>query len=225
MSSKLSIEYLSYNLSEDTPLYGNGKGINFAPEKEILKGDSCNTLNLTFPNHSGTHIDFPSHFNPNGKNINDYPASFWEFKNVDVINLTDKVNDAQLIGPDFFEKKQNQLTELILIKTGYHAYRGTNRYTITPPGISPELASFFRAHYPNLRCIGLDLISISSYAKREEGRQAHHAFLNKKNERPILIIEDMKLDSNGPFSKVIVAPLLIDKADGSPCTVLAYNNS
>ena len=29
------IEYLNYNLSEDTPLYGNGHGIQFKPEKEI----------------------------------------------------------------------------------------------------------------------------------------------------------------------------------------------
>ena len=39
-------------------------------------GDSCNTMHLSFPNHSGTHIDFPCHFDKDGKNLNDYPASF-----------------------------------------------------------------------------------------------------------------------------------------------------
>ena len=86
-----------------------------------------------------------------------------------------------------------------------------------------DLSSLFRANFPKLRCIGMDLISISSYVNREEGRKAHHAFLNPKNGKPILLIEDMKLDVDGPFKKVIVAPLQIDKADGAPCTVIAYS--
>ena len=53
------IEYLSYNISEDTPLYGNSKGIIISADKQIKEGDSCNTLNLQFSNHTGTHIDFP----------------------------------------------------------------------------------------------------------------------------------------------------------------------
>ena len=70
----------------------------------------------------------------------------------------------------------------------------------------------------------MDLISISSYSNRDEGRKAHHAFLNPIEGEPILLIEDMKLDHVTRLKKVIVAPLLIDNADGSPCTVLAYEN-
>ena len=68
----------------------------------------------------------------------------------------------------------------------------------------------------------MDLISVSSYSNRSEGRKAHQAFLKPEIGNPILLVEDMKLNIKGPFSKVIVAPLLIDKADGAPCTVLAY---
>ena len=121
-----------------------------------------------------------------------------------------------------FYNIENSETDLLLIKTGYSAYRGTNRYTLTPPGLSADLAPFLRMNLPKLRCIGMDLISISSYNNREEGRRAHHAFLNPFEGDPILLIEDMKLDTNGPFEKIIVAPILIDDADGAPCTVLAY---
>ena len=216
------IKYLSYYISNETPLYGNGKGIHFSPDKEMIKGDSCNTINLAFPNHSGTHIDFPYHFNPAGKTINDYPAEYWQFDYVETIDLSGKVDDNQIIGPELFIGRGNKKTELLLIKTGYGAYRSTDRYTLTPPGLSANLAPFLRTNFPQLRCIGMDLISISSYSNREEGRKAHHAFLNPHEGEPILLIEDMKLDIKCPFSKVIVAPLLIDKADGTPCTVLAY---
>ena len=81
------MKYLSYFISERTPLYGNGTGIQFLSDKEMNKGDSCNTTNLVFPNHSGTHIDFPYHFNMDGKTLNDYPASYWQFDHIDLIDL------------------------------------------------------------------------------------------------------------------------------------------
>jgi len=214
--------YLSYFISERTPLYGNSAGIQFLPDKAINKGDSCNTTNLSFPNHSGTHIDFPYHFNPEGKAINDYPASYWQFDHVKMIDLSGKVADCQIIGSKIFSSLENSDTDLLLIRTGYGAFRGKDRYTLTPPGLSADLAPFLRRKFPKIRCIGMDLISVSSYSNREEGRKAHHAFLNPDKGEPILLIEDMKLDTDGPFNKVIVAPLLIDNADGTPCTVLAY---
>ena len=217
-----NIYYLSHYISNGTPLYGNLIGIELSPEKQISSGDSCNTMNLSFPNHSGTHIDFPYHFNPGGKTLNDYPASYWQFSHVEIIDLSGKISDGQIIGPELFTNLKNSKIELLLIKTGYGAYRGTDRYTLTPPGLSVDLAPFFRKNFPQLHCIGMDLISVSSYSNREEGRKAHHAFLNPDEGEPILLIEDMKLNTDGPFNKVIVAPLLIDNADGTPCTVLAY---
>ena len=213
---------LSYRLSDNTPLYGNGTGIKILPDKQIKNGESCNTTYLSFPNHSGTHIDFPSHFDEVGKTINDYPADFWQFDHVETIDLSGKVDDCQIIGPEYFSGLGNLATELLLIKTGYGSCRGTDRYTITPPGLSANLAPFLRTNFPQLRCIGMDLISVSSYNNREEGRKSHHAFLNPDEGEPILLIEDMKLNVDGPFNTVIVAPLLIDNANGAPCTVLAY---
>ena len=91
--------------------------------------------------------------------------------------------------------------ELLLIRTVMCKYRGTDKYTITPPGLSSELAPYLRKNFQNLGCIGLDLISIGSYANRKEGHKAHHAFLNPKKGEPILLLEDMKLDSNSVYSK------------------------
>lgn len=215
------IKYLSYLISEKTPLYGNATGINLLHNKKIINGDSCNTMNLNFPNHSGTHIDFPYHFNSDGKTLNHYPATYWLFNNVKIIDLSGKVDDCQIIGPEYFADLNNLLVDLLIIKTGYGAYRGTDRYTLTPPGLSAKLAPFLRKNFPRLRCIGMDLISISSYSNREEGRKAHHAFLNPEEGEPILLIEDMKLDVKGAISKVIVAPLRIEHADGVPVTVFA----
>ena len=79
----------------------------------------------------------------------------------------------------------------MLIKTGYGTHRGTDRYTMSPTGLSADLAVYFRKKYPKLRCVGMDLISVSSYSNRKEGRKAHLAFLNLDQGDSILLIEDM----------------------------------
>jgi len=216
------INYLSYSLSENTQLYGNGSGLKFSMDKQISHGDSCNTMSLTLPNHSGTHIDAPFHFNPNGKKITDYPPDFWIFDEIEIIDLSGQVYDGDIIHQDMFPEFEKLNAELLLIITGYGKYRGSDRFTLTPPGLSHELASYLRTKLPNLRCLGMDLISLSSFCNRDEGRKAHKAFLSPDSGEPILLLEDMKLDSKGPYNKVIVAPLLIKNADGTPCTVFAF---
>jgi kynurenine formamidase len=216
------LNILSYNISENTPLYGNGKGISITSDKEISNGDSCNTMNITFPNHTGTHIDLPCHFDPNGNSLSDYPPNFWEFNQVELVDLSNKIKECELVSSDKFLKIINPEIDLLLIKTGFWKYRGTDKYTLTAPGISSELAGYLREKFLKLRCIGMDIISISSFSHRDEGRKAHHAFLNPENGNPILLIEDMNLGNAISFKKVIVAPLMVENADGTPCTIFGY---
>jgi arylformamidase len=222
MNLGASIKYLSYPLSENTPLYGGGSGISITPANEMARGDSCNTLNLNLSNHSGTHIDFPVHFNNNGKTLSDYSPGFWVFDTVEFIDLTGSVNDCDIIDVQVFPKIINEKAELLLIKTGWGVHRGTDRFNLTPPGFSHKLAEYFRKAYPRLRCVGMDIISISGYCNRPEGRLAHKSFLSPDIGEPILLIEDMNLEPYQTGMKVIVAPLLIKDADGAPCTVMAF---
>ena len=179
-------------------------------------------MNITFPNHTGTHIDLPSHFDPNGISLSDYPPNFWEFNQVELVDLSNKIKECELISSDKFLKITNPEIDLLLIKTGFWKFRGTDKYTLTPPGISSKVAEYLRRKFPKLRCIGMDIISISSFSHRDEGRKAHHAFLNPENGNPILLIEDMNLGNAISFKKVIVAPLMIQNADGTPCTIFGY---
>lgn len=214
------ILHLSYFLSDSTPLYGKSIGIKINKEKSMIKGDNCNTTLITLPSHAGTHIDAPYHFDPSGKTISDYPAYFWIFNDVEIIDISNRVNDSQMIEPGMLRELYNHNVDLLIIKTGYGKFRGTDQYTLTPPGISSAVANWIREKYCSVRCLGMDLISVSSYSNREKGRKAHQAFLRPEEGEPILLIEDMKLDSVGPLEKVIVSPLLIDSSDGAPCTVL-----
>lgn len=212
--------FLSYNLSNSTPLYGNGAGLQFTLDKQMENSDSCNTMKWSFPNHAGSHIDAPRHFSLEGKFITEYPAQFWIFNQVEVVDVSASVTDCMIIEPNIFPRFKVDDPELVLIRTAYSRYRGTDRYTLTPPGISGGVAHWLREHYPSTRCVGMDLISVSSYSNRPTGRKAHQAFLNPESGEPILLLEDLNLDFRDHPKQVIVAPLQVEKADGSPCTVI-----
>ena len=88
--------FLSHFLDENTPIYGGiPDTISFSSISSINQGDTANSLKIGFPNHVGTHLDFPFHFNNNGKNSSDYSADFWIFRKV--INELCKANCVEYI--------------------------------------------------------------------------------------------------------------------------------
>ena len=192
------MKYLPLYISEDTPLYGNVTGMHFSPGKKM---SNCNTMTLSFPTYNGTHIDLPYHYKTGGITLNNYHAEYWQFDHVEMVDLSGEVGNCQIIGPELFSGLGNLATDLLMIKTGNSMEGGTDRYTLTPLGLSAELAPFLKMVFPKLRCIGMDLISVSSYSKREEERKAHNIFLNPDKGEPILLNEDMKLDMDDHLNK------------------------
>jgi len=214
--------YLSYVLSESTPVYGNGMSLVREVHKDMGRGDSCNTQYWQLSNHIGTHVDAPRHFSGSGSFLDHYPADFWVCNHVCHLVLP-PVADKQIIGEqDFnaFEIPGN--TDLLLVQTGFGKKRAQREYMMENPGFDPGLADFFRAQCPKLKMIGFDGISLSSFASRDIGRKAHQAFLD--HDAPILIIEDMDLsglDKNSRIHQVAVCPIRVEKSDAAPCTIIA----
>lgn len=208
--------YLSYTISETTPLYGGATTLRIERDKAIQNGDSSNTLRLSMPNHSGTHIDFPYHFGEAGKSLNDYPAGFWLFRHPFVLDCP--AEEGETVLPRDVDTIPED-TDFLVVRTGFYRHRGEEVYWKNNPGLSPELAGILRRRCPALRVVGMDLISVSGYQNRELGRAAHRAFLL---EHDILLVEDMDLrELSGPVRGIICLPLPIDRADGAPVTILA----
>jgi kynurenine formamidase len=172
-------------------------------------------------NHWGTHVDCPAHFFSGGKAVSDYDAEFWFFEHPQVVNLD--LQPGQLVSITNLTEHINFETDLLLLKTGWGAFRERSVYSLNGPGISPELGLYLRREYPGLRALGFDFISISSYANRAVGREAHRAFLDPAGENaPLPLIEDMNLSSDlSNLLAVWVAPLIVKEIDSAPCTVFA----
>lgn len=211
-------QFLSYEINEQTPTYGGVvNSIRLSSSRAISKGDTSNNTELTLPNHIGTHIDFPRHFSDNGQTLSDYPASFWLFDKVAFLEADS--DEAFLTGL----KTVAADSEILLWRSGFGKYRGTQDYWKVQPVIPASFAQAIKSQCPNIRVFGFDMISLTSQLDKAEGKRAHISFLLEED---ILVVEDMKLQSvNAAPDQVIIAPLLIQNSDGAPCTIIAvYEN-
>tara|TARA_B100001250_G_scaffold149451_1_gene128043 strand:+ start:40110 stop:40763 length:654 start_codon:yes stop_codon:yes gene_type:complete len=210
--------YLSYFLNSSTPLYGGKKGIEVNIDKSISKGDSANTKNIIFHNHSGTHIDFPNHFYEKGKTSSDYSANFWIFDCPFIYHIPK--SQSEIIVPDDINLKDiPSNTDFLIFDTGFYKLRDDESFWKFNPGVHPDVAKFLRINFPKLKVLGMDFISLTSYQHRVLGRKAHKSFLGKNN---ILLVEDINLnDINVQPKKIYCIPLLIESIDGSPVTLIA----
>lgn len=214
--------FLSYPLNNKAFGYANGMRFNLKKVRSICCGDTSNNSTFEMPTHYGTHIDYPYHFNEEGKKSTDYLAQDFIFTKVACIKIDETYIENYLIkNINLNLSTVSTSTELLFIKTGFCYKRFTPDYWEFGFGFHPETALYLKQHLPNLKAIAFDLISLNSYQNRELGRIAHKEFLSNHN---ILIIEEVNLKEVSEktiFNEVIIAPLLLEEADGAPVTIIA----
>lgn len=216
---------LSYPLSVDTYGYGGEKPLRVIKDKAISKGDSCNTFVLIFPNHLGTHIDCPNHFFTSGKKVSQYKIGGFIFYNPVILDCPKQENELITLDDIRDNLKKLKEKDILLLRTGFYRYRPSMKYARNNPGINPEAAIFIRKNLTNIKCVGVDSISVSPYGNRKIGRETHRIFLQKHlfGGQPVCIIEDMDLSGNLiGLKKVFVVPLFIEGVDSAPCTVFGF---
>lgn len=217
--------FLSHILDTDTPTYGNRNKFSVEKKSDISNGDIANDSCINTTVHIGTHIDMPYHFYEDGQTIEDYQADFWKFEKVLFLDI----NPRDLIIKDEIIEKLKKIDdigyEILVVKTGICDIRDTEKFWNENYGFHPDVYDYLISKFPNIRVLGFDSISVSSFSNRLLGRESHKRFLNPK--KPILLLEDMdlkKINKNTNLKEIIIAPLRISKCDGLPCTVFGVLN-
>ncbi|MDG6251766.1 cyclase family protein [Methanocalculus sp.] len=218
---------ISHPLHRSAPLYPGTPPVSISEVKSITKSDSSNTSLITFSSHSGTHIDLPRHFCPNGSSVTDILSPETLYAPVFCIDLP--IKGDQPITPDDLKEPLSKIDGIknaaaLLIRTGAFRLLATSPdlYASVHPWAHPALPAYLRELCPQLQVFGLDTISIATPLHREEGRAAHRAFLC--GEHPILLLEDLDLSSekllNGAFT-LRLYPIVYDDLDGVPVIAVA----
>ena len=216
----MKVCFLSHTMTDSMPVYGGNVKLNLKSVKSIKHNDSCNVWQFCIENHWGTHVDCPAHFFEHGSKVTDYPHDFWFFNNPQVLKV--HADPGQIITKKDLPPTINNKVDFLLFQSDWTYLRGKEVYTSHNPGLHPEIGMWLRNNFPAVRAVGMDWISISSFQHRDIGREAHRTFLNLDAEgHPILIIEDMNLAFDlGNLKEVWVSPLLVEKVDSAPCTVI-----
>ncbi|HEX7556838.1 MAG TPA: hypothetical protein VF338_09455, partial [Leptolinea sp.] len=136
------------------------------------------------------------------------------------------LNDETLVMPDHLKKLEEtgKEADLILFRFGYGIVRQSDpaRYSTRCPGFGIESAEYLLKTFPKMRCIGMDVPSLSCIAYLEKTMKAQNILLSGNGGR-FLVLEDLKLDGDlSHLRNVVVAPWLIKDLDGGPVTVFGY---
>jgi arylformamidase len=217
---------LSHPLRGDSPVWPtNPPAAIVELQESIARGDPDNAARLALYSHSGTHVDTPWHFNPDGPAAWQLPIETFVFDAPRLIDVP--AGQRELIGPESFEPHAAVAVEadLLMIRTGWGARRVTDPtiYAAEGPMLHPDAARWLIA-LPRLRAIATDAVSIGAIWNLPQTVETHHVLtgVGRTDGRFVLIYEDVRLVPEAVAAvRVNAWPLFIEGSDGSPVTIVA----
>jgi arylformamidase len=181
--------------------------------------------------HTGTHVDAPSHFKPGFASI-DMISTDRLVCNAILIRAKKRAN--QLIEQQDLDNHQIRQGDAVVIATGWEKRSGRRNYMSENPGLSEQAARYLARKRVN--AVAIDCPSIDAGT---DSRFTAHNILLPRN---ILVVENLcNLDkvasssssssgsssnnnnnnNNIPTLTLIISPLKLRGATGSPARVLA----
>jgi arylformamidase len=202
---------LSLPISAHLPVWPGDPAVSIEPARRIARGDASNVSRLALGNHTGTHVDPPSHFIEGGKSI-------------------DQIDPASLVGPAWVVELPQAAGEIgaeeleastipgeaerLLIKTANSGTLGPGKpFREGFVCLSVEAARWCVAR--GLRLVGVDYLSVERYdAPREH--PVHRSLLAAD----VVIVEGLDLSGlRGGPCELLCLPLLVAEGDGAPARV------
>jgi arylformamidase len=162
--------------------------------------------------HTGTHIDAPFHFNPNGQTIDQVEVNRCICDNAILIRIQKSANDM-ITGDDITRNSKYEIKEkdTVVFSTGWEKQiKQKDNYIRNNPGLSRDAAEYLVEKKVN--AIGTDCPSIDIGV--DSGLIAHKTLLSNG----ILVIENLcnlYKFTNDKFT-LLVTPLKLAGASGSP---------
>lgn len=172
---------------------------------------------LSFSSHIGTHIDAPSHFIENGKNLDELDVSYFFGKAYTIdCSYLNEITKAELLAVE----DKIRYADFLLFFTGKQYQWGKESYLKNLTVMTKKASIWLSQH--QIKGIGADAIShdkIDADASKGE-TYVHYDFLSREK----ILIENLNnLDQIvGKFVNFVCLPLYYESSDGSPSRAVAY---
>jgi arylformamidase len=177
--------------------------------QEIARGDMANITRLDIGAHTGTHVDAPVHFVPDGAGADRLPLDVLIGPAV-VADLTGRPGDVDaeaLAGLDLPDG-----TERLLLKTPNSQLWARDEFTRDYVGVADDAARDLVER--GVRLVGIDYLSI---APADDPEPSHRTLLGAG----VVVVEglDLRAVAAGRYDLVCL-PLRIAGSDGAPARAL-----
>ncbi|KUG28787.1 metal-dependent hydrolase [hydrocarbon metagenome] len=182
----------------------------FEHVQDMATGDACTVTTITMCVHAATHLDAPSHFLPDGKDMTAMP-------------LETGIGKARVIGIE----NPVAVTAAELVRHGIRRgerllFRTANSARLAQPGpfaedftyVAEDAARFLAEK--KVRLVGVDYLSVGGF--HDDGAATHRILL----EAGIWLVEGLDLSglSPGPV-ELICLPLKLVGTEGAPARAVA----
>ncbi len=207
---------LSVPVDAGTQVFPGDPLVSSRPHATVA-ADGFNVQSLTMGSQSGTHVDAPFHFDPDGLRVDQLDLALLAGPAV-VLDVRGRAPRARLTWADLGEPDVAPGT-IVLLHTGWSAHYGTPAY-FDHPFLDGDAAR--RLVAAGVRTIGLDAPNIDVTPTDEdpdEGWPVHHAVAGVGG----VVCENLtgldRIDFADPF--VSLLPLRLTDADGAPVRAVA----
>jgi arylformamidase len=200
----MKIHDISWPISATMTTYKDQFPVTITTLKEFEK-DQVRLSSIHCLNHTGTHVDAPSHFLKDGITIDKMPIESF-FGNAVVLDCTDIKEKITAVD---LEIHAEQITEnrFILFKTKNSFLKSDAPFDFNFVYLEKSAARFLASK--KIKGVGFDYLGI----EREQKDHETHITLMKNN---VIIVEGLRLADINPGNYQFCAmPLLINGSDGA----------
>jgi arylformamidase len=176
---------------------------------DIGRGDACNVSHMAIGVHTGTHMDAPVHFIPDGAGLDEMPLSA-VIGDARVIDIADPV----AVTADELRGHHLERGERVLFRTANSARCWqTLRFVEDFVYIAEDAARYLAE--TGVQTVGIDYLSVGGYFA--DGAGIHRILL----EAGIWIIEGLDLSSvSAGRYEMVCLPLKLHGSDGAPARAI-----
>ena len=206
---------LTHELHNDMPVYPGDPKPRFVSYATLEK-HGVNLTKLTLGSHTGTHIDAPRHFIPNGIGI-DQISPDKLIGEAYVIDMSNKPIGSGITGQDLRDNLEGHLAEddIVVIYTGCSEHWDDESIRRNYTYLTGDSAEYLVSK--KVRAVGIDFLSVERFRAPEP--IAHKTLLGNG----IFIIESLSRATKQFVRKrilMICMPIKLQHGDGAPSRII-----
>jgi arylformamidase len=201
---------ISLPIHPSMPVWPGSVEVGITLQQDLEQGDVVTESILHFSTHTGTHIDAPSHFLPNGREIHEIPLEQMNGP-VYVADFSDR---GVITAMDLERHSLSDNVSRILIKTANSKLwaNGESRFTTDYVALSADAAQWLVDRHFQL--VGIDYLSIQLFY---DGPETHYILLGAD----VVVVEGLNLSGvQAGYYELICLPMRLMGTEGAPARVL-----